>query len=112
MTAILGLGLVGVVIGGAWWMRSLHRSVASLSSRVSSIPSRVDGELRQFRGDLERLQAGHENAVEVRVRRAEAAAAQVAREHGLLARHVAWMEPWVRHWAAGDDDSRDERRPL
>jgi hypothetical protein len=91
-------------VAGAWWMRNMHRTVASLNSRVTRIPSWLGGKPDQFRSEIDQLQDGPVQAVEARVRRAEAAAAQVSREHGSLARHVALMERWVRRWATEPDD--------
>lgn len=112
MILILGPVVAGLLAVGVWRGWCLHRSVAVLQARVAAVPADVEAQLDQFWKDVEGLHEEHLHSVEARVRRSEAAAAQVAREHGLLARHVAWMEPWVHHWAAGAAGSQDEKGPL
>jgi hypothetical protein len=106
MTEVLCALVAGAFTVGAWRLWYLHRSMAALEARVSALSADVEAELHQFWKDVEGLHEDHLHSVEARVRRSEAAIAQIAREHGLLARHVAWMEPWVHHWASSAGNLR------
>lgn len=100
MSAVVLLTVAVLTGVGGWRLWILHRSLASMKAAVAAVPKRVDGELDRMWEDVQGLHAEHVETVEVRVRRAESAASQVARENGLVARQVSWIGPWVRHWAS------------
>lgn len=110
MTVVAGLMLLGLSGLGSWRLWVVHRAVTALHADMSSIPKRVDGELNRLWHDVEGLHAEHVKAIEARAQRAESAAAQITREHSHLARHVAWMEPWVQYWATTADETKAPER--
>lgn len=93
MIAVLaGFGaVVAVVLAvGGWRLWHLDRRIMI----------EVDGQLDHLWNEMARAHRAHSLSTARRVEQAEATVELTARGHQELARHMDWVESWVRHWAS------------
>lgn len=102
MTGLAVVGIVGLAAAmgfGGWRIWCLHRA-------VTQVDDHLDAQLDRFWSEVRRHQDRQAQATEGRLRRVEAVVTQQGQGQEDLARRVAWMEPWVRHWVASIQEHR------